>query len=288
MARRNPADGAALDPALTQKKRARRRLVGAVTLGIIAALVLPLVLDSEPRQTISDVEIEIPPREAALPEVDLPKPEDAAIASPGVEEIVVPPSPSEPVAQPTSDPKAVARVDPESPAPAEAPAATAESAARPQSASKVPAPSQSKAPASAKNDAPSAAPKTAPAAASKTAPAAAAKPAPAAAPRPARAEAPKVATAQPRAETATASGTRYALQVGAFANAGSARAQLDKARRTGLRAYTETVKTAQGERTRVRVGPFPSREEAEKARATLKLAGIESAVVDAGAVQGTR
>ncbi|MCD6680490.1 MAG: SPOR domain-containing protein, partial [Burkholderiaceae bacterium] len=35
------------------------------------------------------------------------------------------------------------------------------------------------------------------------------------------------------------------------------------------------------ERTRVRVGPFDSRVEAEKARATLKLAGIDSSVVDA-------
>jgi len=41
------------------------------------------------------------------------------------------------------------------------------------------------------------------------------------------------------------------------------------------------VSTTQGERTRVRVGPFTTRDEAEKARATLKLAGIDSSIVDA-------
>src|SRR5690606_31249380 len=107
MARRNPADGAALDPALTQKKRARRRLVGALALGVAAAIVLPLVLDSEPRQTISDVEIEIPPREAALPDVDLPKP-DVAVAPMAADEGVVSPSPSEPGAQGQTESKDVA------------------------------------------------------------------------------------------------------------------------------------------------------------------------------------
>lgn len=256
MARRNSADGAALDPALTQKKRARRRLVGAVALGVAAAIVLPLVLDSEPRQTISDVEIEIPPREAALPEVELPRQADTAAASPGGEDVIVPPSPSEPVAQ--AKPEDAARPGSQ--------VADADDSTRTQAAAKAPSKSE------AKTRPPAETPK---AAAAET-------------PKPAAAETPKVATAQPRAGPAAPSGTRFALQIGAFANPGSARAQLDKARRTGLRAYTEKVKTAQGERTRVRVGPFPTRDEAEKARATLKLAGIETAVVDAGAGQDSR
>ena len=42
MARRDAGDGeaGALDPALTQKKRARRRLVGALVLGLAAVIVL--------------------------------------------------------------------------------------------------------------------------------------------------------------------------------------------------------------------------------------------------------
>jgi len=276
MARRNPADAAALDPALTQKKRARRRLVGALVLGIAAAIVLPLVLDSEPRQTITDVEIEIPPREAALPAVEsAPHPEVAvppATASP-VDDVAVPP-PHDPMAAAKSDPKPSADPPKES-AKAEAradaagaskPDAKAEgrAAPEPRSASKV---------ATAKASADSKSASRGDASAAK--PPSAGKPAPAASPKPAP------ASPVANADSTAPAGTRFALQIGAFANAGSARAQLDKARRTGLRAYTETVNTTQGERTRVRVGPFPTREAAEKARATLKLSGIDSAVVDA-------
>lgn len=257
MARRNPADGAALDPALTQKKRARRRLVGALVLGVAAAIVLPLVLDSEPRQTISDVEIEIPPREAALPPIDSPaQPESAAAphAPTPADDALVPPA-SEPVAAAKADSREDAKADAKSPSSqARADAkGSAQGAAEPRSASKTEAPkvAAAKAPGEANP-------------ASRV-----------------ESSAVKSAPAPTKSDPAAAAGTRYALQVGAFANAGSARAQLDKARRTGLRAYTETVNTAQGERTRVRVGPFSTREEAEKARATLKLAGIDSAVVDA-------
>ena len=49
--------GGALDPALPQKKRARRRLVGALAVCVAAAIVLPLVLDSEPRQVRPDVQV---------------------------------------------------------------------------------------------------------------------------------------------------------------------------------------------------------------------------------------
>lgn len=264
MARRNPADGAALDPAVTQKKRARRRLVGALVLGIAAAIVLPLVLDSEPRQTITDVEIEIPPREAALPSLDSPS--HAEVAAPRAaapsDDAVLPPVPVEPQAS-APEPKAEAPTKPDAPAkpdtksPSRPPDTRAE--ARPEAA----------AGAEKRSSAKSEAPKVA-----------TAKPhAEATAPR--QAESASTKSSAKSAASAAPTGSRFALQLGAFANAGSARAQLDKARRTGLRAYTETVNTAQGERTRVRVGPFATREEAEKARATLKLSGIDSSVVDA-------
>ncbi|MCO5100436.1 MAG: SPOR domain-containing protein [Burkholderiaceae bacterium] len=261
MARRSPADGAALDPALTQKKRARRRLVGAVVLGIVAAIVLPLVLDSEPRQTITDVEIEIPPREAALPALDSPAQPEVAAAGVAEDAVALPPAPAEPIAVPKPDPKAEAQLPPRR----EAKPSTEQAPARIEPKPGPAAPPRS----SAKSEAPKVA---------------GAKPHSEAS-VPARSEsgAAKSSTtrSESRPEPASAGASRFALQLGAFANAGSARAQLDKARRTGLRAYTETVNTAQGERTRVRVGPFASREEAEKARATLKLSGIDSSVVDA-------
>jgi|SRR5579862_5841312 len=43
------------------KRRARRRLVGAVVLALAAAVILPLLLESDPKPLGSDVSIQIPP-----------------------------------------------------------------------------------------------------------------------------------------------------------------------------------------------------------------------------------
>ena len=42
------------------KKRARRRLVGAVAFALLVAVVLPMVMDHQPRQVVDEVEIRIP------------------------------------------------------------------------------------------------------------------------------------------------------------------------------------------------------------------------------------
>src|SRR5687767_5231921 len=63
------------DEELQLKKRARRRLVGAIVLVTAVAVVLPMVLDSEPRPVGQNVDIQIPspdagefkPRSAANP-----------------------------------------------------------------------------------------------------------------------------------------------------------------------------------------------------------------------------
>jgi DedD protein len=48
------------DEELQLKKRARRRLVGAVVLVTAVAVILPMVLDSEPRPVNQNVDIQIP------------------------------------------------------------------------------------------------------------------------------------------------------------------------------------------------------------------------------------
>jgi DedD protein len=67
MARREPADTSPTDPALPFKRRARRRLVGALVIGVGLAIALPLVLDREPRYPKPDIRVDIPPRDAPLP-----------------------------------------------------------------------------------------------------------------------------------------------------------------------------------------------------------------------------
>jgi DedD protein len=49
----------------TLKRRSRRRLVGAVALVLLAVVVLPMVFDTEPRQTEPAVSVRIPPEDDA-------------------------------------------------------------------------------------------------------------------------------------------------------------------------------------------------------------------------------
>jgi DedD protein len=49
------------------RKRARRRLLGAIALALTAAIVLPIVMDHEPRPPAQDIAVRIPPRDAAPP-----------------------------------------------------------------------------------------------------------------------------------------------------------------------------------------------------------------------------
>lgn len=52
------------DAQLELKKRARRRLVGATALALLAAIVLPMVMDQAPRQPVQDIQIRIPAQDA--------------------------------------------------------------------------------------------------------------------------------------------------------------------------------------------------------------------------------
>ena len=51
------------DPILPEKKRARRRLVGAVTITLAGIIVLPMIFESEPQTVSQDILIDIPSRD---------------------------------------------------------------------------------------------------------------------------------------------------------------------------------------------------------------------------------
>jgi DedD protein len=55
----------------TLKRRGRRRLVGAIALVLLAVIVLPMVFDQGPKQTLTTVNIRIPREDEGAP---LPKP----------------------------------------------------------------------------------------------------------------------------------------------------------------------------------------------------------------------
>lgn len=46
------------------KKRARRRLVGAIALALLAVIVLPMIMDHEPKPVSQDIQIKIPSQES--------------------------------------------------------------------------------------------------------------------------------------------------------------------------------------------------------------------------------
>jgi DedD protein len=240
-------DGVA-DPALPQKKRARHRLIGALALCLLAAIVVPLLLESEPSRSPNDVSIVIPSRDTPLPA--------RAVSSPDAK---------------AGDPKTgeAKGVDPKGAEPKGTGAVVARGAtdAVPagEAASKDPKAAAAKD--AAKTDA-----KADPKASAKTDPKAAAKAEPRTDEIGALADA---AAAKARGDTMG----RYLLQVGAFGGEAGASAAVERVQATGLSAFTEKVKTERGERVRVRVGPFPSRETAEQARGRLKAAGIEAAVI---------
>ena len=71
---------------------------------------------------------------------------------------------------------------------------------------------------------------------------------------------------------------RYVVQVGAFGDTAAAREARQKVEKLGLKTYTQVVDTSAGKRIRVRVGPFASRAEADKAAGKVKGAGLASAV----------
>jgi len=99
-------------------------------------------------------------------------------------------------------------------------------------------------------------------------------------PRPEPKVEPKAESSAPATARPTDDGAgRFVVQVGAFAEASAVREARARVEKIGLTTYTQAVETATGPRTRVRVGPFATREEADKVAAKLKAAGLPGAVL---------
>jgi DedD protein len=112
----------------------------------------------------------------------------------------------------------------------------------------------------------------APAPASTTA--AATPPAPAAEPA---AEPPKAISEAPKPAAPRLEG--FAVQVGAFRDEAKLKGARDKLAAAGIPHYTERLDTASGPLTRLRAGPFPTRQAADAAAAKLKQNALPSQVV---------
>ena len=81
------------------------------------------------------------------------------------------------------------------------------------------------------------------------------------------------------APSAAAAAGRFVVQVGAFADAGKAREVRLRVEKAGLKTYTQVAETQEGKRIRVRVGPFGSKAEADKAAARIKGLDLPAAIL---------
>lgn len=218
---------------LELKRRGRRRLIGAITIGLLAVVFLPMIFDSEPKREKAnnqEIAIQIPSRDG-----------QAALPPPGA--------------------PAGTKVDAAKPAPAmsppAAPSVIAPSAAPPPVATVVPGkvPMPEKMPT-----------KVEPA---KEAPA---KDLPKA--DITKSEPPKVAT--PKAPDTKSA---FVVQIGAYKDAENAQQIVTRMKEAKLQVFTDKLATQSGPVTRVRVGPFASKEKADAALAQVKLAGADGKVV---------
>ena len=250
------------DAQLHLKKRARRRLVGAIFFVSVVAVVLPMVMDHEPRQTVQDVEIRIPgqdekpfaPKFAVAP---LDKAPEKVIEKP----VVMPSDKPAPVAPVIPEAKPTARVldvvkdtkvaDKAADKPSEKPAQKPEKTAE----------------------------KPAAKAAEKTAEKASEKP---------KADDAKRAAAILAGHAADAKGFdsskpaakagEYLVLIGAFSNEANVKTLKAKLSEQGIKTFSEPLDTPQGKKTRVRAGPFPNREAADKALEKMQRIGVSGVV----------
>ena len=85
---------------------------------------------------------------------------------------------------------------------------------------------------------------------------------------------------EPKSESKSADhAVRSVVQVGAFADLAKAREARTKLEQAGLKTYTQEVDTKEGKRTRVRVGPFASKEEADKTAEKIRKLNLPATVL---------
>jgi len=284
------------DPILPEKKRARRRLVGAIALALAAIVALPMLLDSEPRPLATDIAINIPDKDKAAP---LPVPAESVAASASVdsdEEIIDPSAAAGDETAVAPPPAASTRPTAVAPTPAPAmseppplrtldldkpvapkPQPKPEPATKPEAARKAePEKREEKKPVKAAEMHPKAE-KVIEKAAAKPVEKTADKPAA----KPARTEEAARAIAiledkpsAPPTPVSAGPAPRYVVQVAALASQEKVQELQERLRAAGVSSFTQKS----GELIRVRVGPY-SKEEAEKVRAKLGGIGLSGSMV---------
>ena len=263
------------ESAETLRRRAKHRLIGSAVLVLAGVIGFPLVFDTQPRPVAGDIAIEIPGKTVVKP-LALPSPPTSAL-SPAVVAVPTPPA-QIPVA--TTNRVAGEKVSvassltPEEEVIASKPvpvaANKASAATRPEPKPVLP---------------PSVKPTTKAEAKAEAKTEAKAEARVSGVDEAARARALLNGTTLPpptavgaAAQTGDASG-RFIVQVGAFAEVAKAREARLKVESAGLKTYTQVAETTAGKRIRVRVGPFSSRADADRAASKIKTLGLSASIL---------
>ncbi|MDD5240151.1 MAG: SPOR domain-containing protein [Sulfuricella sp.] len=242
------------DDEIQLRRRARRRLVGAITLVTVMVVTLPMVLDGESKQPGQDIVITIPPPASSgefssriVPITEQPMPKSgqqpAPVAAPAanaapadvpVAPVVVQPQPVAKKAKTTQSAGAEAK-KPEASAPVQAvKTREPEDKKLVVAATEVqPKPKEISSPSNRKDENP----------------------------------------------TVRQDGGQFVIQLGAFSSPVNAKDRQTRLTALKIKFYTETVKTPSGDRLRVRAGPYATRHDAERVLAKLKAADIKDGVV---------
>jgi DedD protein len=258
------------------KRKARRRLVGAIVLALAAAVILPLLLEKEPKPLGDDVSVQIPPVDEGkfVNRLTGRGSEAKTSAKPGAR---VDAKPETKAGNATAESRPATG---DSTAPATASPATG--AATAPVPTNVPPPKKSLTEAEqgvlspASKPAAKPEPKPAPEPKAETKPGAAVEagvPATVAVVAAPQAE----PMAAPAATPAKADG--FVVQLAAFADDKGANTLAGKLKKAGYAAaYVEPVETSRGTLWRVRVGGYATRADADAARAKLKVDGYAGIV----------
>ncbi len=283
------------------RKRARHRLIGSVVLVLAAVIGFPLLFDTQPRPVSVDTAIVIPERNAApaaAPSIPAPA--------------VIAPVPVTSVAGTVSRPAASASAPASGPLP---PAGVLDAneevvASTPRPAEKAPRPADAApassnaggfkvdfgktggvlapaAPAGETKPEPKVAAVSKPIAESKPEAKPERKPEPKAEPKvetKVAADKPRDEAAKARAlldgkEPAKANDERLVIQVGAYNDAAKVREARQKLEAAGFKTYTQVIDSKDGKRTRVRVGPFESKAEADKSAQKIRKLQLDTAIL---------
>ena len=238
------------------RRRARHRLTGSVVLVLLAVVGFPLLFDTQPRPVSVDTPIVVPDRQktpALASNVQVPAAQapakpllpgpDAAVptlSSLDAREEVVP-KPAAPLAEKPVDQPIEKRSDLQADKPAEKPVIT-KAETKAETKPEVKPEAKAPTPPKPKDDG-------------------------------------QKAQALLEGKPAKPAAARVAIQVGAFTDAAKIRDVRNKLEQAGLKTYTQVVEKDGKSTTRIRVGPFETKEEADKAATRIRKLDLPVAVL---------